>query len=217
MTEEKIITIKGVDYIVSSDGKIYSTNNCGPSWYHKEIQQRKNTDGYMQITVGKEGNRTQYRVHRIVAEAFIPNPNNLPEVNHKNFVRDDNRVENLEWSTHEDNVQYSADVGKYSRYGDKNSNYGNHTLSEKYRNNPSLSLEKQSRPGSQNGKSKKIRLFDTVTNSKIDFDYIRSASEYLIRNGFTRATKVDSVLNRLSICAKTKNKYKNRFCVEFID
>ena len=43
MAEEKIITIKDVDYIVSSDGRVYSTNNNGPSWYHKEISQRKNS------------------------------------------------------------------------------------------------------------------------------------------------------------------------------
>ena len=89
MAEEKIITIMGVDYIVSSDGKVYSTNvnGFGPVKYHQEISQRKNADGYMQITVGKTGHRSQYRVHRMVAEAFIPNPDNLPEVNHKDYNR----------------------------------------------------------------------------------------------------------------------------------
>ena len=217
MIEEKIINYKGVDYIVSSDGRIYSTKNVGYAKYHKEIKQRYTEDGYKQITVGSSENRTSCRVHRLVALAFIPNPYNLPEVNHKNFIRDDNRVENLEWSTHEDNVQHSANVGNYVHYGDNNPNFGKHTLREKYRNDHELSLEKQSRPGSQNGKSKKIRLLDTETNVKIDFGYIRAASEYLIKNGFTKATKVDSVLNRLSVCAKTGNKYKNRFCVEFID
>lgn len=47
MIEEKIITIREVDYIVSSDGKVYSTNNIGRAKYHKEISQRKNSDGYM--------------------------------------------------------------------------------------------------------------------------------------------------------------------------
>lgn len=46
-------------------------------------------------------------------------------------------------------------------------------------------------------------------------DYMRAASEYLIANKFTKANNVDSVLNRLSVCAKTGKKYKNRFCVEF--
>ena len=217
MAEEKIITIKDVDYIVSSDGRVYSTNNNGPSWYHKEISQRKNSDGYMQITVGKTDNRSQYRVHRMVAEAFIPNPDNLPEVNHKNLIRDDNRVENLEWSTHVDNVQYSANVGNYSHYGEDNPNFGNNTLKEKYKNNPELALEKQSRPGSRNGRARAIKLVDDITGDKINFDYIGLASIYLIQNGFTNAKHIDSLSARLSACAQSGNKYRNRFYVEFID
>lgn len=149
--------------------------------------------------------------------AFVPNPNNLPEVNHKNFVRDDNRAENLEWSTHEDNVQYSANAGNYVHYGEDNSNYGKHTLSDKYKNDIELSKEVQSRPGAQNGRAKRIRLFDVIESKELIFDYIRAASEYLIKNGFTKANKVDSVLNRLSVCAKSGKKYKNRFYVEFVD
>ena len=142
MTEEKIITIKEVNYIVSSDGKIYSTNSVGRAKYHQEISQRNNKDGYMQITVGKTGNRSQYRVHRMVAEAFIPNPDNLPEVNHKDNDRTNNCVDNLEWCTHTYNVQYSIDSGNHistsDLTGNKNPNYGNHTLKEKYKNDPKL-------------------------------------------------------------------------------
>lgn len=221
MAEEKIITIKEVNYIVSSDGKVYSTNNVGRAKYHQEISQRKNKDGYMQITVGRTGNRCQYRVHRIVAEAFIPNPDNLPEVNHKDNDRTNNRVDNLEWCTHTYNIQYSIDSGNHistsDLTGNKNPNYGNHTLKEKYKNNPKLSKEKQSRPGGQNGRARKIKFFDIIENKELEFLYIRAAASYLIANGFTKATSVDSVMTRLSICAKSNKKYKNRFCVEFVD
>lgn len=220
MIEEKIITIREVDYIVSSDGKVYSTNNIGRAKYHKEISQRNNSDGYMQITVGKTGHRGQYRVHRMIAEAFIPNPDNLPEVNHKDNNRTNNCVDNLEWCTHVYNIQYSIDSGNHistsDLTGDKNPNYGNHTLKEKYKNNPELSKENQSRPGSKNGRAKRVKIFDIIENNELEFGYIRAAASYLIINGFTDAKKVDSVMNRLSVCAKRNKKYKNRFCVEFV-
>lgn len=221
MVEEKIITIKEVNYIVSSDGKVYSTNNVGRAKYHQEISQRKNKDGYMQITVGKTGNRSQYRVHRMVAEAFIPNPDNLPEVNHKDNDRTNNRVGNLEWCTHTYNIQYSIDSGNHistsDLTGNKNPNYGNHTLKEKYKNNPKLSKENQSRPCGQNGRARKIKIFDIIENKELEFLYIGAAASYLIVNGFTKAISVDSVRVRLSMCAKRNKKYKNRFCVEFVD
>lgn len=75
------------------------------------MKQRKNPEtGYSQVSLAiASGKSKTFRVHTLVATEFIPNPNSYPEVNHKNEVRTDNRVENLEWCTH-----------KY------NSNYGNH-------------------------------------------------------------------------------------------
>ena len=221
MIEERIITIKDIDYIVSSDGKIYSTNNRGRAKYHQEILQRLNADGYMQITVGKTGNRSQYRVHRMVAEAFIPNPDNLPEVNHKDNDRTNNCVDNLEWCTHVYNIQYSIDSGNHISTtditGSNNPNYGNHMLSERYRNDPELAKEMQSRPGAQNGRAKAIKVIDTKNSEEFYFGFMREAAKYLIDNKLTKASKVDSVLNALSRCAKTNKKYKNRFRVEFVD
>lgn len=64
-------------------------------------------NGYLYVSLYKNGEVKCCRVHRIVAQAFIPNPENKATVNHKNEVRDDNRVCNLEWNTYKENIRYS--------------------------------------------------------------------------------------------------------------
>ena len=66
----------------------------------------KNNYGYIQVYLYKNGIRTGLKVHRLVAEAFLPNPDGLPQVNHKNEDKSDNRVDNLEWCDHKYNINY---------------------------------------------------------------------------------------------------------------
>ncbi len=103
---------------MTDQGKIYGV------YRQREIKQRLNEDGYPTVTLGKNPVRTAYRVHRLVAIHFVPNPEGKPEVNHKNFDRTDVRAENLEWVDHADNVVYSytfnLDNIKGCRAGSKN-------------------------------------------------------------------------------------------------
>lgn len=87
-------------YSVDSSGNVYSH-------YGKRrlIKQHNNAQGYPQVAVYYNKRQKTMKVHRLVALAFIPNPDNKPWVNHINGVRDDNRAENLEWCyPHEDGL-----------------------------------------------------------------------------------------------------------------
>lgn len=90
---------------------VYSVSNYGEVRNNKTgklMKPRKNETGYLRINLTKNGKPKCMRVHRLVAQAFIPNPENKPEVNHIDFNRENNCVSNLEWVTNQENTQYSV-------------------------------------------------------------------------------------------------------------
>lgn len=68
-------------------------------------------NGYLTVELSSEDEAKVYRINRLVARTFIPNPENKPEVNHINGIKTDNRVENLEWVTHNENIQHAWKTG----------------------------------------------------------------------------------------------------------
>jgi len=105
--------IRSLDrYLLRKDGRKYLKKG-------KYLNPGKNTKGYYQVRL--EGGNI-YRVHRLVALAFIPNPLNLPQVNHKNGIKTDNRAENLEWCTNSQNQLHAYNNGlQKDRSGENNS------------------------------------------------------------------------------------------------
>lgn len=75
------------------------------------LKQYKGHGGYLYVSFGVKGKTVNLRVHRVVATCFIPNPNNLPEVNHKDNNRTNNAVSNLEWCTSKYNNTYKKNFG----------------------------------------------------------------------------------------------------------
>jgi hypothetical protein len=113
-------------YEVSSNGKVKSVerykNDRGRNIKVEEklLCQQKTRDGYLQVYLSKNGVTKGLRVHRLVALAFIPNPNKKQEVNHINEIKTDNRVCNLEWVTRVENANWGT---KQKRFSEKMRNY----------------------------------------------------------------------------------------------
>ena len=88
---------------------LYKINNYGEVLSlrsNKILKPNNNGIGYFIIQLCKNGKRKNYLIHRLVAEHFLDNPNNLPEVNHKDEDKSNNFVNNLEWCKHKYNMNY---------------------------------------------------------------------------------------------------------------
>ncbi len=98
--------VRSLDRVISySDGHFQSIKG-------RIMTPNKTKWGYLQIRLSKDSSTKRRHIHDLVAEAYIPNPENLSEVNHKDHNKLNNLVENLEWITHKDNM---VDMGKYLR------------------------------------------------------------------------------------------------------
>ena len=110
--EEQWMPVKGYEglYEVSNTGKVRSLKNSRHNVRKEPLlkKQRLGSWGYPVVALCKEGKSIEVLVHRIVAEAFIPNPNGYEVVNHKDEVKTNNLVENLEWCTQKYNNNYGT-------------------------------------------------------------------------------------------------------------
>jgi hypothetical protein len=76
--------------------------------------------GYYMISVSKNNKTKPYRVHRLLANTYIPNPKNLPEINHKDGNKLNNDIRNLEWCTHAENMSHANKTGLLNNKGSRN-------------------------------------------------------------------------------------------------
>lgn len=110
---KNIVGYEGL-YMVSNLGRIKSLNYHNE---HREEIMKPNVwnGGYLKIGLYKNGKFKRYFVHRIVAEAFIPNTENKPYIDHINTLRSDNRVENLRWCTRQENMNNPLTLVKHKQ------------------------------------------------------------------------------------------------------
>lgn len=146
-------------YQVSDLGRVRSLN-YNQTGEIKLLKQSTNKKGYKQISLYKNGKEKKYRVHRLVAIAFLPNPNNYKEVNHKDECKSNNNMNNLEWCTREYNINYGTVRKRISesKKGEKNPFYG--------------------KKGKYHPTSKPILMYDKEGNFIRRFESMSATNEY---------------------------------------
>lgn len=97
-------------YFVDTEGNLFSNRRNGQL---KKLNPPTDTHGYVKTVIinKKTGKRDKVSVHRLVAEAYLPNPMNKRTVNHKNGIKTDNRLENLEWMTQREQMLHAYATG----------------------------------------------------------------------------------------------------------
>jgi len=95
------------DYYISNQGRILSYRKKSKGRILKGLVDK---DGYLTIYFYNDSGRKRFKIHRLVGEYFINNPENKPEINHKNGVKSDNNALNLEWCTISENKKHSYDI-----------------------------------------------------------------------------------------------------------
>ena len=102
--------------VVGYEG-LYAVTSCGKVWsYINECFLKPRCEnGYLRVGLYKEGKIKNHFIHRLVAEAYIPNPENLPEINHKDEDKTNNCLQNLEWCDHKYNINYGTRIDKIKK------------------------------------------------------------------------------------------------------
>lgn len=129
-------------YTFDKQGRFYDIKR------NKWLVPHLNDDGYPCITLrNDEGKRKTFKVHRLLAELFIPNPDNKPEVNHKDGDKCNNELSNLEWVTHSENIQHAWDTGLLKSTSTRSAKLS--------------AFHKGRKIGESNHKSRPVRLINT--------------------------------------------------------
>ena len=103
--------VKSLDHLVKHrhEGRMALKRSC-------MLKPKTKKNGYLFVCLSNESKLKYFHIHRLVAQEFIPNPENLPEVNHKDENKTNNCVENLEWCTHKYNNTYGTKIKRHQKH-----------------------------------------------------------------------------------------------------
>ena len=157
-------------YQVSNLGRIKSLKRKNVPITHI-IKPRKDKDGYLLINLYIQSHKTTYKVHRLVAETFIPNPKNLLMINHKDEDKTNNCVDNLEWCT----IKYN------NTFNNRNKRLPQNQLNNSYTSKPIMCIETGIVYPSISEASRQFKhriVMTQKTSNGYHWKYIKKESEY---------------------------------------
>ena len=156
-------------YEVSNKGRIRNTRN-------KIMKTYKINSGYEAIKFTVNTKRTSHLIHRLVAKAFLDNPKNLPEVNHINENKMDNKIDNLEWVSSSQNKQHSLKSGTYDKIYTQCNTLGKKNNYKRYSNYHNVTFQKSRNKWAAtvriNGKNMFPKRFDTEIEAALHVNWI---------------------------------------------
>jgi hypothetical protein len=112
---------KDTNYYITENGEVYSKkwSNRNPNSELRKMKPHIDSKGYINISLYINGKNKTYRIHRLVAEYYLPNPNNYPQVNHIDGNKNNNHFSNLEWCDNSHNQKHAYQIGLQKR-GEEN-------------------------------------------------------------------------------------------------
>lgn len=103
-----MIRFRNTQFLVTKDGRVFSEVT------NKFLKPATDLSGYLRCAFKYNNKHTTFKVHRLVAECYIRNPLNKPQVNHKDGDKKNNKVDNLEWCTHQENMKHAIENGLFN-------------------------------------------------------------------------------------------------------
>ena len=175
--------VSNLGRIKSLDRTVWFKNGKGKRDYKGKILKLKYHNGYAMVNLNKNKNLSVLYVHRLVAETFISNPNNLPVVNHIDGVKSNNNINNLEWCTYSENNIHAEKTGL---------RHNNLKGLEKYR------------------ESRKKQIIAIKDNKIIgNEDCSRSMAKFLLSNGYILNAQIETVARSIRKNANSGKPYYN--------